>query len=217
MPSKYTVRSFVGGGVYHVYNRAVKEKTLFRDNSDYETFRFYLYIYLKPLKTVLEQYENLPFRLQIKNLHKEIDALAYCLMPDHFHLLLKQTSKDGVSKLMKQVTNAYTEYYNKKYHTSGPLVQGRYKATTLEKDSYLLQVARYIHLDPVLAQLAPTAQEYTWSSMKEYYGSAVESICNKRLVLSYYSSPKSYTAFVNDSANFAKEKPKLKTLLIGPI
>ena len=214
MPSKYTLRNFVEGGVYHVYNRAAGEKVLFKDDADYETFRFYLYIYLKPLKTVLEQYENLPFRLQIKNLHKEVDALAYCLMPNHFHLLLKQTSKDGITKLMKQVINAYTEYYNKKYAVTGPLMQGRYKAVFIEKDPYLLQVARYIHLNPVVAQLAQKAGEYPWSSMKEYELSALDSICNKRIILSYYSSENAHSSFVNDYVGYEKEIHKLKQMII---
>lgn len=214
MPSKYTLRSFVEGGVYHVYNRASGEKTLFKDEADYETFRFYLYIYLKPMKTVLGKYENLPFRLQIKNLHKEVDALAYCLMPNHFHLLLKQTSQDGVTKLMKQVTNAYTEYYNKKYQIQGPLMQGRYKAVSIDKDAYLLQIARYIHLNPVVANLVEKAGDYPWGSAREYESALIESICNKRIILSYYSTEKAHMNFINDYDDYAAQIHKLKQLII---
>ncbi|HRN96350.1 MAG TPA: transposase [Candidatus Levybacteria bacterium] len=214
MPSKYTIRNFVEGGVYHVYNKTAGGKILFQDDTDYETFHFYLYIYLKPIKAVLESYANLPFRLQIKNLHKEVDCLAYCLMPDHFHLLLKQTSANGVTKLMKQVTHAYTEYYNKKYHTTGPLMQGRYKAVAIEKDQHLLQIARFIHLNPIIAQLSEKAGEYTWSSMKEYENSSLDTICNKRLILSYYSSEKVLSQFVNNKEDYSRHIVKIKSSTI---
>ena len=88
MPSQYTLRNFTEGGLYHIYNRISGNEELFRSAEDYQTFIFYLYIYLKSPKSVLSTYPSLPFRLQVKNLHKEIDALAYCLMPNHCHLFL---------------------------------------------------------------------------------------------------------------------------------
>lgn len=214
MPSQYTTRNFVSGGTYHIYNKSSDNKILFKDETDYKTFLFYLFIYLQPLKTVLKVYENLPFRLQIKNLHKEIDCLAFCLMPDHFHILLKQTSEDAIPKLMKQVTNAYTEYYNKKYNTQGPLLRGRYKAVTIEKDQQILQLARYIHLHPVIVKLTKNANEYQWSSMREYENKATEAICNKRIILSYYSSEKAHSSFVNDIEDYHKHLHSLNSLII---
>lgn len=214
MPSQYTVRNYVSGGTYHIYNKTADTKILFKDETDFKTFLFYLFVYLQPLKTVLKSYENLPFRLQIKNLHKEIDCLAYCLMPDHFHLLLRQTSEDAIPKLMKQLTNAYTEYYNKKYNTHGPLLQGRYKAVGIEKDQQTLQLSRFIHLHPVVTKLVSHANEYEWSSMNEYENKATESICNKRVILSYYSSEKAHSKFVNDIHEYNEHLPSLRSLVI---
>jgi hypothetical protein len=119
-------------------------------------------------------------------------------MPDHFHIIIKQTSLEGVQKLLKQVTNAYTEYFNKKYSLTGPVVNGRYKAVPLEKEKHLLELSRYIHLHPVFNKTTLIAQDYEWSSMREFDNTAPEAICNKRLILSYFSSPKDFRDFINN-------------------
>jgi putative transposase len=213
MPAKHTQRSFIEGGLYHIYNSAKKD-LLFKEEEDYKTFLFYLYIYVRPIKSVLQQYDELPFRLQIKNLNKEVDILTYCLMPDHFHIIVKQTSLQGVQKLLKQVTNAYTEYFNKKYRLTGPVVKGRYKAIVIEKEKHLLELSRYIHLHPVISQISQRAQDYEWSSMKEFENTSSDAICNKRLILSYFSSNKDFVRFTNDIPSHMNSKDKIEDVKI---
>lgn len=137
MPSKYVVRNFAEDSYYHIYNRGGQNWDIFLDEKDYRFFETYLFIYLAPLKKVLEKHPDLPLRLHNKNLSEEVKLMAYCLMPNHFHLLLKQKTKNGISKLLKQITNAYTLYFNQKNTRVGGLMQGRFKAVQV-KDGDLL-------------------------------------------------------------------------------
>ena len=114
MPSKYVVRNFTEDSYYHVFNRGVEKRDIFLDDEDYTTLQSYLFKYLQPIEKVAEKYPDTPTRLYGKNLSEEVELVAYCLMPNHFHLLLKQNTKDGISKLLKQLTNAYTLYFNQK-------------------------------------------------------------------------------------------------------
>ena len=134
MPSKYVVRNFTEDSYYHVYNRGVEKRDIFLDEKDYYFFETYLSIYLLPIRQVLKKYPDVPLRLHSKNLSSDVELLEYCLMPNHFHLLLKQKTKDGISKLMKQISNAYTLFFNQKNKRSGSLMQGRFKAVPIGGD-----------------------------------------------------------------------------------
>lgn len=213
MPSPYVVRNFTEGGVYHISNRAIENRTIFTFE-DFKTFLRYLYIYVKPLTAVKDTYPDTPERLKSKNLSSEVDVLAYCLMPSHFHLILRQHTKDGVTQLMKQLTNAYTEYFNKKYKRTGPLFAGRFKAVPLDVDKTLIPVSRYIHLNPQLAGLISNSDQYPWSSLLHYIDGNIESVCKKRVILSFFTSAKHYTKYVQDVSGYEKELSKIKRLLL---
>jgi putative transposase len=154
MPHKHTIKTYVKDGVYHVYNRGVDKRTIFKDKQDYDVFLHLLKYYLSPKEEALEhplkKYEDVtPVRIRpLKNLHKEIDLISYCLMHNHFHLLLKQNETDSMTKLMRRLTTTYAMYFNKRNKRSGYLFQGRYKAALVDDEVYLLQVSRYIHLNP---------------------------------------------------------------------
>ena len=92
---------------------------------------------------------------------------AYCLMDNHYHLLL-QTPMGNLSKAMRQINGVYTQRYNRLEKTDGPLFRGRYKAILIDKDSYLLQVSRYIHLNPIAANFIKDPADYPWSSYQYY-------------------------------------------------
>src|SRR4030042_4414876 len=145
MPAKNVVRDFSENSFYHIFNRGVEKRDIFLDQQDHKIFIYYLTVYLYPLPKVLEVYPKLPIRLHNKNLSQEVEILSYCLMPNHFHLLLKQNTVNGISKLLKQLTNAYTFYFNQKYKRVGGLVQGRFKAVKILNDELLLHISRYIH------------------------------------------------------------------------
>lgn len=214
MPSRYVIRSFSENSYYHIFNRGVEKRQIFQENQDYQIFKYYLFIYLQPIKSVLTKYPSLPLRLQAKNLNTELDLISYCLMPNHFHLLLKQVSIDTISKFLKQITNAYTEYFNKKYQRTGALMEGRFKSVLINSDNLLIHTSRYIHLNPFTANLVRNLKNYQWSSYPEYLNDTENNLCKKKIILDQFPSHSQYEQFVLNQANYAKELEKIKHLTI---
>jgi putative transposase len=214
MPSRFRIREFEEQGYYHIFHRGIEKKKVFLDNQDYRMFLYYLKVYLQDPKDLLIKYPQLPPRLQAKNLTSQITLIAYCLMPNHFHLLLQQSTKDAISKFMKQLLNAYTFYFNKKYERTGAIFEGRYKATRISSDDLLIHVARYIHLNPVVAKLVNDPGTYKWSSQKDYLTDKNKSFVNPKTVLSFFKTIRDYQNFVKDQISYAKELAKIKHLTI---
>lgn len=214
MPSRYVIRNFTENSYYHVFNRGVEKRKIYLDEKDYRMFIYYMYIYLSPIKQVLEKYPSLPLRLENKNLQEKIEVNAYVLMPNHLHILLHQISKNAISQFMKQITNAYTLYFNKKYNRVGGLFQGRFRAVKIDSDEKLVHVSRYIHLNPVVSKLAEKPENYQWSSYKNYLGNKTEINCAKDIILSNFSQKNSYQKFVMDQINYAKSLKEIKHLCL---
>lgn len=214
MPSKYIVRNFTENSYYHVSNKGVENRNIFLEDKDYRFFQTYLFIYLKPLKEVLEKHPDLPIRLHSKNLSLEVELVAYSLMPNSFHLLLKQKTKNGVSKLMKQITNAYTLFFNQKNKRSGSLMQGRFKAARITDNNSLIQILRYIHLKPIIAGITSDLASYQWSSYPDYLGKEIELSCSKKEMLSYFSTLEEMEQFHEDQIDYEKQWKKIKHLTI---
>ena len=214
MPSRYVVRSFTENCFYHVFNRGVEKRNIFQDQQDYKIFQYYLGAYLLPPHQAVQIYPKLPLRLQSKNLNQELDLVAYCLMPNHFHLLLKQTNPNAISRFMKQLTNAYTFYFNNKYKRVGGLMQGRFKAVSIDSDELLLHISRYIHLNPLVANLTKDLEDYLWSSYKDYLAEKEDGLCKKESVLGNFSSQKDYERFVLDQEDYGRKLEKIKHFIL---
>ncbi len=142
MPAKNTVRAFQNDGFYHVYNRGVNKQPVFLDDADYRAFLNLLKRYLSAEPVAHPKNGVYPTYVS------QVELLAYCLMPNHFHLLLYQLDDNGVALLLKAVATSYGMYFNKKYERVGPVFQGRFKASSINHDAYLHHVSRYIHLNP---------------------------------------------------------------------
>ncbi len=214
MPSKYRVRNLSENSFYHIFNRGVEKRKIFLDDQDYKIFIYYLFLYLKPLDKVLLAYPKLPLRLQARNLSNEIDLISYCLMPNHFHLLLKQYTKMAFPKLVKQITNAYTEYFNKKYKRTGSLMQGTFKSVKVNTDEQLLHLSRYIHLNPLISGLIKNLGDYSWSSYKDLVSNNQKSLCKNEVLVNLIGSASNYEQFVKDQINYAKELKRVKGFAI---
>ncbi len=130
------------GAYYHVINRGLERRDIFKNNKDYE----YFLLLLNKL--------SLKYNLIVH---------SYCLMTNHYHLYL-ETPNGNLSKIMRQLDGIYTQAFNHKYNRVGPLMQGRYKAVLIDKDSYSLELSRYIHLNPVRAKMVDSPEKYQWSS-----------------------------------------------------
>lgn len=212
MPSKYVVRNFSENSYYHIYNRGVEKRLIFQDPLDYQIFIYYLFIYAVPLDKVLLEYPELPIRFYSKNLSLEVEVIAYCLMPNHFHLLVRQSTKNGVSKLLKQLTNAYTTYFNNKNQRVGGLFQGTFKAVEIDQLELLLHISRYIHLNPIVANLTSDYRHYKWSSLADYLDN--KNWCSTEVIFSAFKTTEDYLTFISDNLDYARSLANTKHLQI---
>jgi len=214
MPSKFVVRNFQANGVYHIFNRSINAENIFLDTQDYRVFLFYLYIYTTPSEEVSQRFSDLPKRLREKSLVSQLNLLAYSLMPDHFHLVISQLRADSTSKLMKQVANGYTVYFNHKYQRHGPVFAGRFRAIKIGIDETLPDIVRYIHLEPVKRRLAESAKDYEWSSYRKYMGEESMLNCNISPVMNKIGTQDKFVIFHEDRVDYKRRQDKLKPLVI---
>ncbi len=164
------------GAVYHVTSRGNEKKAIFRDDQDKDTF-------LKTLHKVNDRYNWL--------------CHAYCLMDNHYHLLI-ETPDANLSIGMRQLNGVYTQTYNRRHTRVGHLFQGRYKAILIQKESHLLEVSRYIVLNPVRAGIVEMPEEWKWSSYSSTAGREKAHLClNRGWILSQFYDRKEYRKFVN--------------------
>ena len=172
MPAKNVLKEYQLGGYYHIYNRGVDKQDIFRGDLDYKTFLSYLKTYLSPEEVNL-QGESLqaPSR-KLKNYFGEITLLCYCLMPNHFHLLVKQRSDHGIDHFMRSLSTKYVRYFNSHYHRLGPLFQGPYKAVRVTNENQFIYLSKYIHRNPVslvtYKESPRRLEEYKYSSYANY-------------------------------------------------
>lgn len=139
--------NFVPGEYYHIYNRGNSKQIIFRGKQDYERFLYLLYSVNMKERTILRLLKKDIF---LFNRGENLVSIgAYCLMPNHFHLILTQTGEGSVSKFMQKLTTAYSMYYNKKYKRTGSLFEGKFKSQHVNNDRYLKYLFSYIHLNPI--------------------------------------------------------------------
>lgn len=225
MPAKNRIKQYIKDGYYHVYNRGVEKREIFQDQQDYSTFLSYLKTYLLPkdenaLRTSLVD-PNLPWQekgkilklLHLNNFADEMELLCFCLVPNHFHLLLKQLDDYSLSKLMASLSTRYSMYFNRKYKRVGPLFQDIYKAVLVETDVQLLHLSRYIHLH---ALQGPALQGKPRSSYPNYLGSVSQEWVKPGEILAFFKSARrtslsdflSYQSFVEA---YKETTPKIIT------
>ncbi|MEA5480605.1 transposase [Pseudanabaena galeata UHCC 0370] len=174
MPSRSI--NFEQGRYYHVYNRGNNCQPIFFDKENYLYFlrlsRYYL-------------------------VDEHISILAYCLMPNHYHFLV-QCNGGNLSEAMKLLSLTYTKSINKRFNRVGSLFQGRFKAILVDSDEYLVHLVRYIHLNPVKADLVNSASEWEFSSFSEYAGIRRGSLPSIEFVRSMIGSDEEYFSFLNE-------------------
>ncbi len=136
---------------YHIYNRGVDKRTVFLDDSDRDRFLVLLYLCnsIEAVHISAIQGSTLKDFLNVDKGEVLVSIGAYCLMPNHFHILIREKTEGGVSLFMQKVSTAYTMYFNMKYKRTGPLFAGRFKAQHAADDNYLKYLFAYIHLNPV--------------------------------------------------------------------
>ncbi len=139
--------NFVPNEYYHIYNRGNDKRIIFHDNDDYSHFVKLLYLLNSKRKITLRDIAKDIFSFDREKLLVYIGS--YCLMPNHFHILLTQTEDGSISKFLQKLSTAYSMYYNKKYKRTGGLFEGKFKSQYIDTEIYLKYLFSYIHLNPV--------------------------------------------------------------------
>ena len=165
MPRKNTVRFDIENSFYHIYGRGVSRGKIFIDDNDRRYFLSLLEKYLSEKSDV-----QVSFRDKVK-------LVSFCLMGNHFHLLMWQTEEHSIMNLMRRILNSYSHYFNTKYDRSGSLLESRYKSVRVASDEQLLHLSRYIHHNP------DKYMSYKWSSLPYYLGNLEADWINPDLVL----------------------------------
>ncbi|MBU1110735.1 transposase [Patescibacteria group bacterium] len=170
MPRRNVIKEFCPDSWYHVYNRGVRGLKIFEDKRDKYTFLYLLKKYLDPdyREKKFDPVTGEPKYVRSNYVYEDAELLAFCLMPNHFHLLVKDISGKGTTMLMRRVVSNYATYYNKESDTSGALFESTYKGVPITSEEQLLHVSRYIHLNP--AELVDKLENYPFSSYPVYLG-----------------------------------------------
>lgn len=205
---------------YHIYSRSIAKYVIFNNDEEYYrlfellrlcrfedfNYRFSRFLELKPQirKTIIYEIE--------KSSDKIVEIVAFCIMPTHLHLILKQKKDDGITKFMAKVLNSYSKFFNIKHGRKGPLWEANFKNIQVVTDEQLLHLSRYIHLNPTSAGLVKNPQDWEFSSFHEFIGKSRQEICDYRDVIGL--SIEDYKKFVISHANDQKQLAIIKGLMI---
>jgi putative transposase len=188
----YRGDAFVQGQYYHIYNRGAGKAQIFFNDGNYQ--------YL--LRLVKEYYQQ-----------HGATVIAYCLMPNHYHFLLRQESGEPLSKFMQVLFNSYVQALNLQQGRTGTLFEGRFKHKCVDKWEYLLILCRYIHRNPVKAGLVVRPVDWAYSNYREWIGVRDGVLIDKVFVREHFSSPDEYVKFVYDVEDEKKSYGKISKYL----
>jgi putative transposase len=216
---------FANHEYYHIYNRGVDKRTVFEEESDF--FRFYISLILlnsekDGLMEDWRDFKRCNPRAQLSEFLKQcsksdniVEIVAYCLNPNHYHLLLKQKTEGGIKKYMHKVATSYTNYFNVKHGRSGSLFQGRFKASHIKSTGKLLYMSVYVSCNSEVHGIAP-AKNYPWCSFGEYIsGSSKSNLCGgKKVVMDNFKRRDSFRDFVRENIQHMKERKEEEKLFL---
>lgn len=193
---------FAVGEHYHVYNRGVDKRIIFVDKYDIQRF-FQSMVEFNVVDPIGSLYLN-SFQLRgetPKSSNRLVDIVAYCLNPNHFHLILRQLVEGGISEFMKRLGGGYTGHFNQKHDRSGSLFQGTFKDVHIDSNEYLLHVSAYVNLNDHVHKLRDESTKLvkSLSSWEEYTGKKMRGICENEIILGQFKNRREYECFALDS------------------
>ncbi len=184
--------AFLPGQYYHVYNRGVNHETIFHTE---ENYRFLL--------RLIKKYTSL----------NRMAIIAYCLMPNHYHFLLRQNGEIPISAFVQAVFNSYTKAFNRAFARTGTLFEGPFRAVAVDKFEYLLHLCRYIHRNPLEAGMVNHPADWQYSNYLEWVGRRAGTLVDMDFVKENYPNSQEYEEFVMDYKPPEKIKAPLKALM----
>jgi putative transposase len=191
---------FSNGGYYHVYNRGVDKQIVFGRYGMYSRM-------IRTIHNILKSGSATPRPKKFQSLALKISPpvtiVCYCLMPNHYHFLIRQDEDGGIASFMHKLDTSYTKYFNLNKKRTGRLFEYTYKARQIESEESLIHISRYIHLNPLIAGLTSDLDLYPWSSYLGYSGKKDDPIIDPTPVLSRFLSVEKYDQFVRDQIQYA--------------
>lgn len=214
---------FATGEIYHVFNRSIAKASILNQSRNCKRFLDLINYYRFAPKMSFSHYNRLEKSLKeqylqnlIKNNYQIVEILCFCIMPNHFHLLLKQKKENGIKNFVSNIQNSYAKYFNLRSERFGSLFQAMFKAVRIEDDEQLIHVSRYIHLNPSTAFIVEPENllSYQWSSLPEYLGITPSIFTFSKLIIDLIGGKEKYKEFVFDQADYQRELDKIKHLCL---
>lgn len=197
--------------IYHVYNRGVEKRNIFSSEQDYLRFIGNLYEFndRAPALNAGYRFRNIPIEVRLQYAQKDpiVRILSFCLMPNHYHLMLQERREGGITAFMRKLGTGYTNYFNLKHDRVGHLFQGKFKSILLKQDAHLTHLPHYIHLNPLDLSLPEWRERtvrdvekalhflraYRWSSFSDYIGKKnFPSVTDREFLTRYIGPPESF-------------------------
>lgn len=206
---------FENDNYYHIYGRGVDKRDIFLDSTDLERF-FQSMEEFNTINPIGSIFQNSFRKKQLgpsgsKLGTPTVEFTAYCLNPNHYHLLVKQLQDGGISNFMNRLSAGYTKYFNYKYKRSGYLFQGEFKAVHIDSNEYLLHLNIYVNLNPLVHGLRPAGSKSSW---EEYIGERGEDFCEKDIILEQFKGVDDYKKFAEESLQSIRERKELEKYLL---
>lgn len=221
MPGRLT--PLVNGEIYHVFNRGNNRQPTFISKRDFsraiQTLKFYNF---SSVGIKLSSFLRFDWERQLGILNKLdkggklVQIFSYCLMPNHFHFLVKQVEEKGISKFLGNFQNSYTRYFNTSHKRDGALFLDQFKAVRIETEDQFIHVLRYIHLNPYSSFVIKTKEEieeYPWSSFKDYLGVG-DGITETDLAMNFFDSTGKFKRFTLDQADYQRSLKAIQHLVL---
>ena len=206
---------FANGECYHAYNRGVEKREIFLDDFDYMRFLQSLdeFNRIDPIGSIYEQsFRDTGVALG-HEVSKLVEIIAYCLNPNHYHLILRQLEDRGIEKFMHKVGMGYAKYFNHKYKHSGVLFQGGFQAIHIDSNEYLLYLSVYVNKNNFIHGY--NKDDWKYSSLLDYLGKRNGKLCSKDIILGQFDDDiEQYKEFLENNALYLKGKKEMEKYLL---
>lgn len=208
---------------YHIYNRGVDKRDIFMDSNDATRFLTCMSVFntQDPIGSIYENsFHKNKLGSRAPKSRKLVNFIAYCLNQNHYHFILEPLMDYGIQKFMHKLSTGYTNYFNEKYKRGGSLFQGKYKATHINSNEYLLHLSVYVNLNYKIHKglNKKWMENLNISSFKEYIEKTAKPFCVKDIILGQFDNPKEYKSFCEstlpDLLRRKKEEKELKYMLL---
>lgn len=201
------------GHFYHIFNRGVEKRDIFLDDVDRYQFLLCLAYYQQIGKTGRLSHKTFELHERKEPLRYKIHA--YCLMDNHFHLLLEECVENGIREGLRHAFDSYVTYFNKKRDRPGTLFQGRFKSVPVDSDEQFVHVARYIFLNRYVAQLEDRIGTWPWNGFREYMQATTRGLAEQKTLLGFFGGNRAkLQSFVQDYADYARNLDRIKHLTL---